>query len=146
MKLTLYFLSGHFPTWPKKSEQNFKHLQNEKSLLGEIAKNIFHYFKRLSVARNRLRSGSGPLSKSSNQSLLLPSFKPFLNDISLLSLESYRNSTNPAKIFLFKANDGNTRTICEICSKLTIRTPQQRHLRRSGVSIVDGEQVNTRWE
>ena len=33
-------LSSHFSTWPKKLEQKFKHLQNEKSFSGEIK--IFH--------------------------------------------------------------------------------------------------------
>ena len=50
--------------------------------------------------------------------------------------------------------------MCEICSKLTIKTPQRRHSRRSGVFIVnfkhvsylfcsvyivDFEQVNVSW-
>ena len=30
-------------------------------------------------------------------------------------------SVNPACIYLLKVNNGNTRTICEICSKLTIK-------------------------
>ena len=29
----------------------------------------------------------------------------------------------PAKIYLFKVNNRNTRKRCEICSKLTIKTP-----------------------
>ena len=29
----------------------------------------------------------------------------------------------PANIYLFKANNGNTGTMFEICSKLTIKTP-----------------------
>ena len=28
-----------------------------------------------------------------------------------------------AGIYLFKVNNGNTRTICKICSKLTIKAP-----------------------
>ena len=40
---------------------------------------------------------------------------------------------------MFKVNNGNTRTMCEICSKLTIKTLDWRHC--SGVSIVDFEQV-----
>ena len=35
-------------------------------------------------------------------------------------------SSNPADIYLFKVNNGNTRTKYEICSKLTIKTPEQR--------------------
>ena len=33
--------------------------------------------------------------------------------------------TFPAGIYLFEDNNGNTRTMCEICSKLTIKTPEQ---------------------
>ena len=33
---------------------------------------------------------------------------------------------NPASIYLLKVNNRNTRTRCEICSKLTIKTPQRR--------------------
>ena len=33
---------------------------------------------------------------------------------------------NPANIYLFKVNNRNTRTRCEICSKLTIKTPERR--------------------
>ena len=32
----------------------------------------------------------------------------------------------PAGIYLFKVNNRNTRTRCEICSKLTINTPERR--------------------
>ena len=34
----------------------------------------------------------------------------------------------PAGIYLVKINNRNTRTRCEICSKLTIKTPEQRQL------------------
>ena len=33
---------------------------------------------------------------------------------------------NPVGIYLSKVNNGNTKTMCEICSKLTIKTPEQR--------------------
>ena len=32
--------------------------------------------------------------------------------------------SNPAGIFLLKINNRNTRRKCEICSKLTIKTPE----------------------
>ena len=47
---------------------------------------------------------------------------------------------NPAGIYLFKVNNRNTRTRCEICSKLTYFTPC------SSISIVSFEQVNAGWE
>ena len=42
---------------------------------------------------------------------------------------------NPSGIYLLKVNNKNTRTRrCDICSKLTIKTPERR---RSGVFIVN---------
>ena len=58
-----------------------------------------------------------------------------------------------AHIYLFKVNNGNTRTMCVICSKLKIKT-QKWHLvvlvpslltHSSGVSIVDFALLNTDW-
>ena len=33
----------------------------------------------------------------------------------------------PANIYLFRVNKGNIETMCEICSQLTIKTPQWQH-------------------
>ena len=38
---------------------------------------------------------------------------------------------------MFKVNTRNTRKMCEICSKLTIKTQERRQWLRSGVSIVN---------
>ena len=35
------------------------------------------------------------------------------------------SSSNPVGIYLFKVNNRSTRTRCEICSKLTIKTPER---------------------
>ena len=35
---------------------------------------------------------------------------------------------DPVGIYLFKVNNRNTRTRSEICSKLTINTPERRHV------------------
>ena len=40
---------------------------------------------------------------------------------------AFTNFWSPADICLFKVNDRNTTTMCEICSKLTIKTLEQRH-------------------
>ena len=48
----------------------------------------------------------------------------------------------PVGIYLLKVNNRNTRTKCEICSKLTIKTQQRRHRRRSGVFIVNFECIS----
>ena len=50
--------------------------------------------------------------------------------------------TNPAGIYLLKVNNGSTRTRCEICSKLTIKIPERRHWRRSGIFIVNFEHIS----
>ena len=50
-------------------------------------------------------------------------------------------TTNPAGNYMFKINNRNTRTRCEICSKLTIKTSERRHCRRSGVFIVNFEHI-----
>ena len=42
-----------------------------------------------------------------------------------------------AKIYLFKVNNRNTRKRHEICSNLTLKTPERRQWRRSGVFIVN---------
>ena len=39
----------------------------------------------------------------------------------------------PANIYLFKVNDGYTRSMCEICSKFKIKAPERCHWHRSGV-------------
>ena len=66
----------------------------------------------------------------------------------------------PTNIYLLKLYNRNTRKKCEICSKLTIKTPKRSQWRCSGlltvnfehishlffsVSIVDFEQVNVCW-
>ena len=47
---------------------------------------------------------------------------------------------NPVVIYMFKINNRSTRTRCEICSKLAIKTPERRKWRRTF------EQVNANWE
>ena len=48
----------------------------------------------------------------------------------------------PADIYLLKINNKNNRTRCEICSKLTIKTPERRQWRRSRVFIVNFEHIS----
>ena len=50
----------------------------------------------------------------------------------------------PADNYMLKVNNGNTRTKCEICSKLTIKTAERRrHI--SSIAIVNFEQANAGW-
>ena len=50
--------------------------------------------------------------------------------------------TYTANNYLFKVNNRNTRKRCEICSKLTIKRTERRHLRRSGVFIAKFEHIS----
>ena len=47
---------------------------------------------------------------------------------------------------MFKVNNRNSRTRCEIFSKLTIKKPERRHWCRFGVFIVNFEHVIAGWE
>ena len=49
--------------------------------------------------------------------------------------------TYPANIYLFKFNNINIRQKCKICSKLIIKTSERRQLPRSGVLIVNFENI-----
>ena len=76
-----------------------------------------------------------------------------------LSNDIYTSKNFPTNIYLFRVNNSNTRKRCEICSKLTIKSPQRRstvfivnfehvsHLFNpfSSVSTVGFEQVNICW-
>ena len=57
------------------------------------------------------------------------------------SVSNCVNSKNPVNIYLFQVNR-DARKMCEICSKLTIKTPEQRHWRRYGVFIVNFEHIS----
>ena len=48
---------------------------------------------------------------------------------------------HPAGSYVFKVNNRNTRARYEICSELTIKTPELRHWRRSDVFIVNFEHI-----
>ena len=52
------------------------------------------------------------------------------------------NCCVPVGIYLLKVNNRNTRTRFEICSKLTIKTPERRHQHRSGIFIVNFERIS----
>ena len=72
----------------------------------------------------------------------LPSFpfSPFRARKLLMSCSCDHNRL-PANIYLFKFN-GNTRKRCKICSKWTIKTPEQRQWRRSGGLIFNFEHIS----
>ena len=48
----------------------------------------------------------------------------------------------PAKKYMLKVSNRNTRKRCEICSKTTIKRPERSHWRRSGVFIVNFKHIS----
>ena len=73
-------------------------------------------------------------------SAYLDHIKPIANCCSSVETGSIDNS--PAGNYMFKVNSRNTRTRCEVCSKLTIKTPEWRKWRCSGVFIVNFEHIS----
>ena len=59
-------------------------------------------------------------------------------DVSIKFL--YYSQSFPAGIYFFKINNGKTRIMCKIYSKLTIEIPERSHWYRSDVVIVNFEQ------
>ena len=48
----------------------------------------------------------------------------------------FGEARNPIGNYMFKVKNRNTRTRCKICSKLTIKTPEQRQWSRRDVSLL----------
>ena len=51
----------------------------------------------------------------------------YIHKLTNLLIISELYAINPVNIYLFKVNNRNTRKRCQICSKLTIKTPEQHH-------------------
>ena len=56
--------------------------------------------------------------------------------------EIKKSALTPVGTDLLKVNNENTKARCEICSKLIIKTPKRRQLRRFGVFIVNFEHIS----
>ena len=69
-------------------------------------------------------------------------FTSTLSKVHWLQLASVSSCHFPACNYMFKVNNRNTRTRCEICSKLPIKTPEWHHCHRSGVFIVNFEHIS----
>ena len=63
----------------------------------------------------------------------LKGFNTFYNTLFKTLLPWFFDCANSASVFLLKVNNRNTKRKCEICSKLTIKTPEGRVL---GVVLV----------
>ena len=70
---------------------------------------------------------------------MMINYLPFFK---LLLVTTSCNYSYQAGIYLLKVNNRNTRTRCEICSKLTIKTPERRQWHLSGVFVVEFEHIS----
>ena len=59
----------------------------------------------------------------------------------LIEVSAFFGTCFRVDIYMFKVNNRNTRTRCEMCSKLIIKTPERRHWHRSGVFFVNFEHI-----
>ena len=57
-------------------------------------------------------------------------------------MDYYARGDILGNIYLFKVNNRNTRKRCEMCSKLTIKTPERHQLHRSGVFFINFEHIS----
>ena len=57
-------------------------------------------------------------------------------------LDHILSTVMPVGNYMFTVNNRNTRTGCEIYSKLTIKTPERHHWRHSGVFIVNFKHIS----
>ena len=62
--------------------------------------------------------------------------------VNVISISMGMSSTG---IYLFKVNNKNTRKMCKICTKLTMKALEQRQWRHSGAFIVEFEQILSSW-
>ena len=75
-------------------------------------------------------------------SVIQPGYLSLNIKINNLLLTYFTNSMkHPVGIYLLKVNNRNNRTRCEISSKLTIKKPERRQWFRSGIFIVNFEDI-----
>ena len=89
------------------------------------------------------------VKKKKNRIIFLINQKITFNNFHMLIFQKHITKDFPFKcehiwtnIWLFKVSNKNTRKRCEICSKVTIKTPEQSQWRRSGVFIVTFEHIS----
>ena len=80
-----------------------------------------------------------PVNVATAFSVFIPDLEPIFNRWEGLTYSLINQSS--AGNHMFKVNNRN-RTRCELCLKLTIKIPERRHWRPSGVCIVNFEHVS----
>ena len=84
-----------------------------------------HYSKHIQKIRHHLFYWITPFRQTP---FVIKNFTPFLPFAICWGLNSYYESADfPAGIYLLKVNNRNNRARCELCLKLTIKTPERIH-------------------
>ena len=105
----------------------------------------FSHCRSLSIPDMLMMSHTGTVNFFVKQSNLSNFYQIFCFESNSQMIWNYLSSSRywfPANIYLCKVNNKNTRKKCEICSKLTIKRPQRRQWRRSGVFIDNFEHIS----
>ena len=107
------------------------------SAFGVILVRIFPHSDWIRKVMTRITPNTGFFTHCYRNKISVEVFSHWFNSVS--------HKDYPANIYMFKVNNRNTRKMCEICSKLIIKTPERRQWRqwrRSGVFVVNFEHIS----
>ena len=116
--------------------EKWKKEEKKSSLVGDVViQTIPLTGRRCSTLANNRKLSKHPVTKNTKK-------QGKQNTDDKLKFNWLCENSIPASIYLFKVNNRNTRKRCEICSKLTIKTPERRHWRHSGAFTVNFEHIS----
>ena len=107
----------------------------------EVIKNFFSFFWKVMVTQEVLRSGFS-FSQLHTGFVVSRKLRRNLCSLKWLKCNLKHDSSFAAGNCMFKVNNRNIRTRCEICSELTIKTLERRQWHRYGVFIVNFEHIS----
>ena len=97
---------------------------------------------KLTFTKKWVAEAWGPVKKQLNVIINLSQSCGLSNNMELSEDDLVNITVIPASIYMLKVNNKNTRTRYEICSKLTIKTPERHHWRLSVVFIANFEYIS----
>ena len=115
-----------------------------KHFIVDVSQGSKHTSKNFRQKTNSENYKFPSLKMTPNWKILLRRFPDECNELffDFINWPSYHVFiyNNPAGIYLLKISHGN-KIICEICSKLTIKTPERCQWHSSGIFNVNSEQI-----
>ena len=108
---------------------------------------IFHHCKTSLIFAEDPQGNLDLLSEISAPKIIILTFYQIFANLSRLSLVDlelvFIGRGDPCwHLHVHKVNNRNSRTRCEVCLKLTIKTPKRHHWRLSGVLIVNFKHIS----